>query len=288
MLLVVGANGHVGRAVVSELAGQEHPLRAFVRNPGTFDIRAPNVDIAVGNLSDVGSVQRALEGVDTAFLASTFDPSLPDLQIRFIELAKAAGVRRIVQLSGTGADMHRCCVRAFSWYGQVERALLASGLQHTRLRPTFLMQILLKDAHSIATQGVICGPYRNVPWLWVDARDVAGVAAAALIDDRHAGQIYAITGAEALTFADLAARLAVVLNKPVRYHDITANEMRGRLQAAGTPPAMIAAALEIWDAYVSGFLRIEPTSVVNDITGRVPRSVEEFLIDYRDTFLRAA
>lgn len=288
MLLIVGANGHVGRAVLNELAGQSQPVRAFVRNAGKADVHAANIEMVVGNLAEVGTVQRALEGVETAFLASTFDPSLPDLQIRFIELAKAAGVRRIVQLSGTGADTHRCCVRAFSWYGQVERALLASGLEHTRLRPTFLMQMLLKDAHSIATQGVICGPYRNTPWMWVDARDVAAVASAALTDGRHAGQIYSITGAEALTYADLAARIAVVLNKPVRYFDITSNEMRGRLQAIGTPPALIAAAVEVWDAYVSGYLQVEPTSVVKDITGRVPRSVEEFLIDYRDSFLRAA
>src|SRR5690606_9215013 len=119
--LIVGANGHVGRAILSELAGQDVRVRAFVRNPARVDIRAPNIEVATGNLSDIGSVQSALEGVETAFLSSTFDPSLPDLQIRFIELAKAAGVRRIVQLSGTGADTHRCCVRAFRWYGQVER-----------------------------------------------------------------------------------------------------------------------------------------------------------------------
>src|SRR5690606_32801993 len=99
-----------------------------------------------------------------------------------------------------GADTHRCCVRAFSGYGQVERALLAGGLQHTRIRPSFLMQMLLRDAHSIATQGVIIGPYRNVPWMWVDARDVGSVATAALMDERHAGQVYTVTGAEAITF----------------------------------------------------------------------------------------
>jgi uncharacterized protein YbjT (DUF2867 family) len=288
MLLVIGATGHVGRAVVAELAEQGQRVRAFVRNPAKVDIRASNIEVAVGDLNDPRTLGPALDGVETAFLSSTFEPHLAELQIRFVEAAKAAGVRRIVQQSGIGADVHRCCVRAFSWFGQVEEAVIASGLQHTRLRPTFLLQNLLNDASTIATQGMVCGPYRNIPWTWVDARDVAAVAAAALTDARHAGQIYTVTGAESLTFTDLAARMSATLNKPIRYNDISSNEMRGRLQATGTPPILIAAILELWDAYVSGFLRIEPTTVVKDVTGRDPRRIEDFLFDYRDRFLRAA
>ena len=288
MLLIVGANGHVGRAVVSDLANQSRRVRALVRNPSAFDLRLPNVEVAAGDLGDVNALQRALEGVDTAFLASRFGPNMAEQQIRFIELAKAAGVRRIVQLSGMGADMDRCCVRAFSWYGQVEKALLASGLEHTRLRPTIWMQSLLKGAAEIASQGVIYGPYRNVPWVWVDARDVAAVATAVLTHEQHNGKCYTLTSSEALTFSELAARMTAVLNRPVRYFDVTTNEMRGRLQATGASPLMIAAILELCDAYVSGFLHVEITSAVQDITGRAPRTIEQFLVDYRDVFVRAA
>lgn len=287
MLLVVGAGGHLGAAIVRALAGQPQRVRALVRNPEQFDVAGANVETAVGDISDPYVLEGVLAGVDTAFLASRFDASLPELQIRFIEAAKTAGVRRIVQLSGMGANTETCCVRAFSWYGQAEQALLASGLAHVRLRPAFVLQSLLRVAGEIVRSGVVYGPYRNVPWTWVDARDVGAVAAAAMTSDAHDGQVYTITGAETIPFPTLAARMSESLHVPVRYLDVTANEMRGRLQAQGASPIVIAAMLEMCDAYVSGFLRIEPTTVVQDITGRPPRSLEQFLDDYRAHFVRA-
>ncbi len=288
MLLVVGTSGHVGTAILKTLAGTPYRLRALLRNPDQPVPPAANIEIAVGELAELSTVQRALEGVDTAFLASSFDASLPELQIRFIEAAKAAGVRRIVHLSGLGANTRSSCVRAFSWYGQVEEALLASGLKHVRLRPSFTLQSLFAAAPDIMDQGLIYGPYRNVPWLWVDARDVGEVAAAAMTNEAHDGQIFTVTGTEAISFPELAERMSNVLNLPIRYLDVTSNEMRGRLQAQGANAIVVSAIIEMCDAYVSGFLRIEPTSVVRDLTGHAPRTLEQFLTDYRERFRSAA
>lgn len=288
MLLVVGTSGHVGNAVLKTLAGTPYRLRALLRTPDQPVPRAANIEVAVGDLAELSTVQRALEGVETAFLASSFAASLPELQIRFIEAAKAAGVRRIVQLSGMGANTNSTCVRAFSWYGQVEEALLASGLQHVRVRPSFTLQSLFAGAPDIIDQGLIYGPYRTVPWLWVDARDVGEVAVAAMTNEAHDGQIFTVTGSEAISFPELAECMSKVLNIPVRYLDVTSNEMRGRLQARGANAIVVSAMLEMCDAYVSGFLRVEATSVVRDLTGHAPRTVEQFLTDYRERFLRAA
>lgn len=288
MLLVVAANGHIGSAIVNALAGTPHQVRALVRRPDHFRPAASNIEVVAGELAETDSVERALEGIDTAFLASSLDASLPELQIRFIEAAKAAGVRRIVQLSGIGADTSSCCVRAFSWYGQVEQALLASGLQHIRLRPAFVLQSLLRATSQLVHQGVIFGPYRNAPWVWVDARDIGEVAATVMTTEAHNGQVYTVTGAEALPFPELADRVSRVLNVPVRYLDVTSNEMRGRLQAMGTHAIVAAAIIEMCDAYVSGYQRIEPTSVVQELTGHPPRTIEQFLTDYRDRFLQPA
>jgi len=289
MLLVTGATGNVGKAVITALADRGISVRALVRDPVRLPAnRPPNLDVVTGDLADEQSLTRALEGVEAAFLASSFNPRMVELQSRFIAAAKAAGVRRLVQLSGVGADARMCCARTLRWLGQIETVAKASELAVTHLRPTFYMQNLLAFAPTIAAQGLIAGPFRSTKWTWVDARDVGAVAAAALTDDKHAGQTYTITGAESLTYQEVADRLSRALNRSIKYLDITANETRGRLQAAGDSPVMIEAKLELWDACASNLVNVAPTTVVKDVTGREPRSIEQFVQDYRDRLARPA
>ncbi|MBL8270915.1 NmrA family NAD(P)-binding protein, partial [Steroidobacter sp.] len=158
----------------------------------------------------------------------------------------------------------------------------------TRLRPAYMLQLLFEFAPTIAQQGLIAGPFRSNPWSWVDARDVAAVAVAALKDPSHAGRIYTVTGSESLSFPQIADRLSHILGKPVRYNDITANEARGWLQGKGLSPVMIEAKLEYWDACASNMLNVPPNSVVQDVTGRPPRSLEDFVQDYKTRFLSAS
>ena len=147
------------------------------------------------------------------------------------------------------------------------------------------MQNLFRFAPSIAQQGVIAGPFRSSKWTFVDARDVGAVGAAALLDPSHDGRAYVVTGSESLTYQEVAERLSEVLGKTIRYTDITANEARGRLQAAGASPVMVEATLEMWDACASKLINVAPTSVVKDVTGREPRSFEDFAREYKDVFL---
>jgi hypothetical protein len=78
--------------------------------------------------------------------------------------------------------------------------------------------------------------------------------------------------------------MSQVLGKPIRYVDITANEARGRLQAAGAAPVMIEATLELWDACASNLINVAPTHVVHDVTGQDPRSFDDFIRDHRHAF----
>lgn len=285
MLLVTGATGNVGRAVLAELAGKPVAVRAFVRDPGKLDISAENIEVVKGDIFDDESLKRAFDGVEAAFLASAFSPRMSELHLRCVMAAKAAGVTRIVQLSGVGANRNYCCARALQWLGQIEGATQEAGIQVTHLRPTFFMQNLFRFAPSIAQQGVIAGPFRSSKWTFVDARDVGAVGAAALLDPSHAGRAYVVTGNESLTYQEVAERLSKVLGKTIRYTDITANEARGRLQAAGASPVMVEATLEMWDACASKLINVAPTAVVKEITGREPRSFEDFAREYKGVFL---
>jgi uncharacterized protein YbjT (DUF2867 family) len=288
MLLVTGATGNVGRALLAELANKPVAVRAFVRDRAKLDVSAPNIEVVQGDFGDEESLKRAFEGVEAAFLAAAFSPRMAEVHLRCVKAAQAAGVSRVVQLSGVGANRNFCCSRVLNWLGQIEAATTEAGIQVTHLRPTFFMQNLFQFAPSIAQQGVIAGPFRSCKWTFVDARDVGAVGAAALLNPEHAGQAYVVTGSEALTYQEVAERLTEALGRPVRYTDITANEARGRLQAAGHSPVMVEATLELWDACASKLINVAPTTVVRDLTGREPRTFDQFVREHKHLFLGQA
>jgi uncharacterized protein YbjT (DUF2867 family) len=285
MLLVTDITGYVGRAVLAELAHQPVAVRALVPEGARLPVEASNIEPFPGDLANADSLERALRGVEAAFLASAVSPQMSELHLRFVDTAKAVGVSRLVQLTGVGANASMCCARVLRWFGQVELKAEASGLGVTRVRPTNLMQHLLEFAPAIAQHGLIAGPFRSTKWTWVDARDVGAVAAVALQNPAHAGSTYTVTGAESLTYQEIAERLSRTLDKPVRFADITANEARGWLQGKGLSPVMIEAKLELWDACASNLINAAPTSVVKDVTGREPRSIDDFVRDHREQFL---
>jgi uncharacterized protein YbjT (DUF2867 family) len=283
MILVTGATDDVGKAVLAGLSEKPVAVRAFVSKPGNVTSGA-NIEVVEGNFESEADVRRALVGVDTAFLATETCPAMVDLQSKFIALAKISGVRRLVHLSGVGANTQICCARTLRWLGQLEATAATSGMTVTHLRSTFMMQNLLQFAPSIKQEGVIAGPFRSGRWTFVDARDVGAVGAVALLGDQHADQTYVVTGSESLSYKEVAERLSNTLGKPVRYMDITANEARGRLQAAGANPVMVEATLELWDACASNLVNVAPTNIVQELTGRAPRLLEEFIKDHRQQF----
>lgn len=282
MLLVTSATEKVSQALLAELANKV-PVRVLASDPARVSPAADNVEVMQGELSVEDDVRRALKGVEAAFLASPLCPKMAELHASFAAAAKAAGVSRLVQLSGVGADSGMGCARALRWLGQCERSTSIFP-DVTHLRPTFFMQLLFKFYSSSGGQGVIAGPFRSCQWTFIDVRDVGAVAAAALMNPALAGRTLTLTGGESLTYAEVAERLSRLLDKQVRYMDITANEARGRLQAVGAPPVMIEATLELWDACASKLINVAPTDTVRAVIGREPRSFEEFARDYRESF----
>lgn len=287
MFLVTGATEKVGQAVLAELSAKAIPVRVLIEDPSQLGPVAANVEVIQADVSDERSLKQALAGVEAAFLAAPLSPKMAEFHAKFAAAAKSVGMPRIVQLSGVGADAGMCCVRALRWWGQIETAI-SDFPSVTLLRPTFLMQMLLKFYSNVGQQGIIAGPFRSGKWTFVDGRDVGAVAAAALVDPKFAGRTLTVTGSEELSYAQVAERLSKILDKPVKYVDITANEARGRLQMYGAPPIMIEALLELWDACASKLVNVAPTDVVKEVTGREPRSLEEFARDHREYFIKAS
>lgn len=284
MILITGATGTVGREVVSELQRLgAAPVRALVRDASRASfIRDAGFETVEGDFDRPETLDAALEGVETALLLTPPSPHTYEHQRDFVEAAKRAGVRRVVKVSAVGADVD--APEGFGkWHGQAEEFLKASGLGWTILRPNFFMQNLLGQAHAIATQGAIYQPGGDARASLIDARDIASVAARALTGEGHEGKTYTLTGSEALSYADAAAKISEATGRPVRYVALTPEQFREGALAQGLPEWLVSALERLNELFISGDAA-EVTEDVRRVGGKEPTTFDEFARDHASSF----
>ncbi|MCK2214850.1 NAD(P)H-binding protein [Actinomadura sp. ATCC 31491] len=217
-ILVLGGTGKTGRRVADHLTARGLPVRLGSRSA------TPPFDWA-----DRSTWPAALEGVTAAYVSYYPDLAFPgayDAVRAFTGLAVRAGVRRLVLLSGRGEPEARAS----------ERTVQESGAEWTVVRCGWFMQnfsegFILEPVRA----GVIALPADDVPEPFVDADDIADVAAAALTEDGHAGQVYELTGPRLLTFAEAAAELSAATGRRVEFVRVTPEEYVAAAVAAGLP-----------------------------------------------------
>ncbi|HVF43700.1 MAG TPA: SDR family oxidoreductase [Pyrinomonadaceae bacterium] len=284
MILITGATGTTGREVVSELQRLgAASVRALVRDPARASfIREAGFETVGGDFDRPETLDAALEGVETALLLTPPSPLTYAYQRDFIESAKRAGLRRVVKVSAIGADAD--APEGFGkWHGQAEEFLKASGLEWTILRPNFFMQNLLGQAHSVATQGAIYQPGGDARASLIDARDIASVAARALTDGGHEGKTYTLTGPEALSYGEAAAKISEATGKDVRYVALTPEQFREGALAQGLPEWLVSALERLNELFASGDAA-EVTDDVRSVGGREPTTFDEFARDHAAAF----
>lgn len=202
-ILVIGATGKIGSRIVTKLEAGGHAVRSASRrsNPAF-------------SWDDPAGWPAALADADVAFVSFFPDlaaPGAPEAILHLTDLAKAAGLRRLVLLSGRGETNAQ----------RSEEVVRASGLDFTIVRASWFNQNFSEGSLlPFVLGGTVELPTRNSREPFVDADDIADVAVAALLDPRHAGQLYEVTGPRLLTFADATAEIAAVSQRPVAYSDI--------------------------------------------------------------------
>jgi uncharacterized protein YbjT (DUF2867 family) len=280
MILVIGATGKVGQELVRQLSAARAPFRALVRSAGRAEtVREVGGDAVVGDLADEAAARAALAGVEKLFLLTSSLPDQPQTEARIVAAAKSAGVRHVVKLSSSGADAVKPPL-FLRLHRDAERHIEASGLDWTFLRPNFFMQNYLDYADTIRTQGVIVAPAGAGRHADVDARDVGEVAARVLTEEGHEGRAYELTGPEAHAFSDVARRIAMITGREVRFVDLSPEEGRRSLVAAGETEWSANAWIEIlaWFQEGSGTTNGSAVSVgVEEILDRAPRSLDQFI-----------
>jgi len=240
MILVTGANGWSGSAVIREFARRKTPVRALVRTRAKAKglETVPDVELMEGDMRRPETLEAALRGVERALMISSSDPEMAETQCTFVDAAKGAGVRHIVKFSGkeSGAGFDPKRFRFTRMHEKIEAYLEGSGLAWTHLRPSQFMQVYLREAPSIVSRGALALPLDDATLSPVDLEDVAKVAFTLLNEGGHEGRSYEMTGPEALTMADVAQRISEAIGKTVRYVNVTDAERRQALLSAGTPP----------------------------------------------------
>lgn len=235
MILLTGASGKTGQAIVAALARTGAPVRAMVRYPSQIDAVARlGVNEAVAaDLRSGPEVRRAVDGVTAIYhICPNVSPYEVEIGRTVIAAAKEAGVERLVFHSVLHPQAE---LMPHHWNKlRVEEALFESGLAVTILQPTAYMQNLLAGWALIAQQGILRNPYPVETRLsLVDLEDVAEAAAVVLTQLGHAGATYELAGTPPLTQVEIAATLSDALGRPVRAEAEAIETWEARAEAAG-------------------------------------------------------
>ena len=285
-VLVTGAPGNVGTPLVAELLRLGAPVRVAARNAAAARAALGDaVDLSPLDFERPDTFGTAFAGVERMFLLRP--PQIADVDgviAPALRAAEAAGVRHVVFLSIQGAEKNRIVP-----HRKVEERLRASGMAWTFVRAAYFMQNLsTTHAPEIRELDEIWVPAgRSSRTAHVDARDVATVAARALVEDGHGGRAYTPTGPAALTYDEIAALLTAEVGRPIRYADPGLLAYWRRMRRRGMPRAMVGVTLGIYTAARMG-LAAGLTDDVERITGRTPIPMAQFVHDARGAWERPA
>ncbi|MEU2037442.1 SDR family oxidoreductase [Nocardia niwae] len=265
-ILVTGATGNIGRKVVDHLLTMgATDVRALTNDPRRAAL-PDQVEVIPGYLRRLDSLSAAFEDVDCLYLAPT-----PDTVTEVLTLARTAGVRRVVDLSGEPE----------SWWGSVTEAVESSGLEWTHLWPGDFMENTRIWAKQIRDTGAVREPYPSSASAPIAMDDIAEVAATALLGDEHAGKTYSLAGPEILTRTELVRQLGVALNHHIPFIRVSREEAIEAFRSEMGDTAS-------WyvDEVLGGMPEhpVAPTTSVPEIIGRPATTFAHWAADHAQDF----
>lgn len=251
LMLITGATGKTGTRIIDRLNAAGHEVRPASRATG-FD------------WDDHSTWPAALAGVDAAYVAYYPDLAVPgaaEIVGAFAYAAKAAGVRRLVLLSGRGEPEAQ----------RAEREVAKGGVPLTVVRCSWFMQNFTESFMGEGMdRGVIALPAGAVPEPFVDAEDIADVAFAALTEDGHAGEAYELTGPRALRIDEAVGELAAATGRELRFERVTPEAY-----SAAVEPELAEFVVFLFTELLDG-RNAQPQDGVQRALGRAPRDFSEF------------
>jgi uncharacterized protein YbjT (DUF2867 family) len=281
MILITTGAGKVGQHVVTQLAQKKVPARAGFRTQDKASaLQAPGIEAVVVDFESRESIAAALRGIDTMFLVTAGAPEQAHQEENILAEARKANLKRIVKLSGKITERH---TKGFSvWNREAERRIKATAIPYTILRGNTFMQNFLFRAAQIKQGTFTLGP-GHLRQAFIDARDIAATAVAALTEEGHAGKTYEVNGPQALDGLGTAAAFSSALGRPITYMDMAADDYCKRLSSMGMPEWMVESVRVV--ASEDNRDRGDQSSADTDrVLRRKLTTLEEFVKEHRAAF----
>ncbi len=276
MILVIGATGTVGRTVVAALQAAGEEFRVGSRNP--VKAQALGAPVVEFDWDRPPTFQTAFAGAEKVFLLAPVSDREPEYGLAAVAAAKRAGVRHIVKLSVIGADAEPGIMLG-RLHRASERAIEASGIAWTMLRPTSFAQNFVNhygvDPHK---NGPVYLPHGDGGSSWIDVRDVGEVAARVLSETGHEGKAYTLTGGKAVTTAHAVEILGEALGRQYDYVDVPDAAAREAMRSHGAPEWMVEALAEL-NALIRHGHANDVSATVGELLGRPPRTFRQYAED---------
>jgi uncharacterized protein YbjT (DUF2867 family) len=276
-LLITGPTGNVGFPLVQLLQERGVACRLAVRQPGDARLSQLGEQVAF-DFADPATFAPALADIERVFLVRP--PQLADTERYFAPFVKAmqkAGVQQVVLLSLQGAER-----AAITPHRKIEKLILQRGLPYTLLRPSFFMQNLSTTHRTeIAQRGELIIPAGQGRTSFIDARDIAEVAAKVLTEEGHLGAAYELTGSVAVSYEAVAEIMSSVLERPIRYSNPSYWRFWQWRRQLGDPWHYILIMTALYTICRLG-LASQTTTTAEQLLGRPPRTLGQFVADYRD------
>lgn len=275
MIVVAGATGNIGGALVTELHRRGTPVGAVTRDPARA--RFPDgVEAVAADLDRPETMAPVLAGADGAFLLSGY-ADMPGL----LAEVRRAGVARVTLLSSSSVPLGDMENAVVAYHLLSERAVRESEVAWTVLRPSMFMANAREWAPQLAAGDVVRAPWAGLAAAVIDPADVAAVAAVALVDGGYDGADLRLTGPQALTPGERLAIIGAELGRTLRLDPMTDDEAVADL-AARMPEPYVDAFRKF---YVDGDLDESPVlPTVRDVLGREPATFADWVARHRDAF----
>lgn len=287
MLLVTGANGNLGRAVIANLktlapgrfaVGTRTPDTPFVRS-----LAEDGIDVRLLDYDRPESLPAAFAGIDKALAISTYSPNSERLgqNLRALEAAKAAGVRHYIYTSFVGAGGPSQANHNIEVHGPTERAILASGLTYTLLRHALYADVMTGDLDEVLESGEMAQAIGTAPCCFIPRADLGLSAATVLATDGHENRIYTETMERTYRGEEITALISEVFGRKVTFRPIAPEDFPAFMaRKFGIPEHIAASSVGTMRAIAAGEFDVASNDYAV-ITGHPPRSFRTFLEDLK-------